>query len=104
LYFYLRYERKSMPKYQKIFDAYQITIQNNTELEDKEKLRLYKEMLLNNDYKIVAQTDKSIEGEKKIFFMSLFVMGLGLFFVGGLVYLLYFNFIQKPHEVRFFIE
>ena len=104
LYFYVRYERKSMPRYQKIFDDYQHTIENNTLLEDEEKLKLYEEMLVNNDYKIVEKTNNSLEGEKNIFYMSLFVMGLGLFIVGAIIYLLYFYYIQKPHEVIFYTK
>ncbi len=101
MYFYFFKERPSRPAYYKVFDDFQKQIQENVTLTKTQKLQQFKEMLLKNDYKIVEQTDNSVTGEKRIFSMSLFAMGVGAYFMGAVVYLSYFFFIQKPHRVEF---
>ena len=99
VYFYFFVEKKGKIAYQKVFDDYQEQIHSNTALNDTEKLQHYKDMLIQNDYKITEQTDTTVRGEKRIFYMSLLAMGLGIYFVGALFYLVYYYWIQDPHVV-----
>jgi hypothetical protein len=91
-YFYFFVERLSKAKYQKVFDDFQIKIQNNKKLSNAQKMLLYEKMLLKNDYKITYHSEREVKGEKKLFYMSLFAMGL-------IFYWAYFVWIQKPHCV-----
>ena len=101
LYFYFFVERKDKPKYQKIFDDFNVKIQNDTTLTNEEKMRQYAEMLRQNGYKIVESSRTQIKGEKRILSMSLLAMSIGLYYVGVLVYLAYYFWIQKPHVVEY---
>jgi hypothetical protein len=98
-YFYFFVERKNRHEYQQTFDDFQKKISQSRKLSQEEKLEHFQAMLINNDYKICKETLDSIEGEKKIFSMSLFTMTLGIFFVGAVFYLLYFYYIQEPHTM-----
>ncbi|HFQ62365.1 MAG TPA: hypothetical protein ENK39_08750 [Epsilonproteobacteria bacterium] len=99
LYFYFFVERKEKFKYQKVFDDFQIKIKDNIALNNEQKMQQYEEMLRHNGYNITSSTRTRIQGEKRIFYASLLAMGLGLYFVGALVYLAYYFWIQKPHVV-----
>ncbi|MCF6244647.1 MAG: hypothetical protein L3J43_06385 [Sulfurovum sp.] len=101
LYFYFAYELKSMPAYQKTFDAFEQKIREDSTLSNDEKQKLYTQMLEKNGYTIVKRSTSGVKGQKRIFYMSLLAMGLGLYFVGAVVYLIYFFFFQKPHVVEF---
>ena len=101
LYFYFFVERKDKPKYQKIFDDFNVKIQNDKTLTNEEKMRQYAEMLRQNGYKIVESSRTQIKGEKRILSMSLLAMSIGLYYVGVLVYLAYYFWIQKPHVVEY---
>ena len=101
LYFYFFVERKARPKYQKVFDDFQEKVKNDSTLSNEEKIEQYKEMLQYNGYTIVASTKTSIKGQKRIFYMSLLAMGMGLYLVGAVVYLIYYFWIQKPHVIRY---
>ncbi|MCB4745520.1 MAG: hypothetical protein LGB07_07750 [Sulfurovum sp.] len=101
MYFYFFKERPNRPAYYKVFDDFQKQMDKDEKLSKSQKLQLFKEMLLKNDYKIVGQTDSTVTGEKRIFSMSLFMVGVGAYFMGAVVYLIYFFFIQKPHVVEF---
>jgi len=100
LYFYIQ-ERKARPVYEKVFSDFNKDTKDNDELSHKEKIQNYKDMLRKNEYKIIETTDTSVTGEKKIFSMSLFTMSVGVFYVGAVVYLIYFYTIQNPHRVVF---
>ena len=101
LYFYFVVERKDKPKYQKVFDDFSVKIQNDNRLTDKEKITQYKQMLQQNGYEITEVSSSKVKGEKRILSMSLFAMGIGVYFVGVLVYLAYYFWVQKPHVVEY---
>jgi len=104
LYFYFFKERKARPAYEKIFSDFNNDIRDDNALSQSDKIQRYKDMLRKNDYKIIETTETSVTGEKKIFSMSLFAMSVGLYYVGAVVYLLYFYTIQNPHRVVFDTE
>ena len=101
LYFYFYKERPSRPAYNKVFTDFEIEIQDDATLSDTDKMRRYKEMLLKNEYKVVTMNSNCIEGEKRIFSMSLFAISAGLYLVGVVFYLLYWYYLQTPHRVTF---
>ncbi len=101
LYFYFFVEKKVRPAYDKVFSDFEKTIQIDSTLSQKQKIQRYKEMLLKNDYNITDTTTTSVSGEKKIFSMSLFAMSVGVYYVGAMIYLIYFFYVQKPHVILF---
>ena len=101
LYFYFFVEKKNRPKYQKVFDDFQIEIENDSRLESEERKNLYKDMLVQNRYKITRLSKTVVIGEKRIFSMSLFIMSLGVLYVGAILYLAYYFWIQHPHVVEY---
>ena len=102
--FLLFKERKARPAYEKIFSDFNNDIRDDNALSQSDKIQRYKDMLRKNDYKIIETTETSVTGEKKIFSMSLFAMSVGLYYVGAVVYLLYFYTMQSPHRVVFDTE
>ena len=101
LYFYFFVEKKARPAYYKVFTNFEEEIQSKDGLTDNEKLQRFSDMLKKNDYTIIDTTETSITGERKIFSMSLFAMSVGVYYVGVIVYLLYFFYFQKPHIITF---
>jgi hypothetical protein len=104
LYFYFFVEKKARPAYDKVFTDFETEIQEDTSLLETDKIQHYKEMLLKNEYKIINVTSHCIAGEKRIFSMSLFAMSIGFYYVGAVIYLLYFYYFQTPHRVTFKIN
>ena len=100
-YFYFFVERKNRPAYEKVFSDFQTKIQNTPKLSSKETLENYQNMLLKNGYEITETSETKVVGKKRIFSMSLFAMGIGLYFVGAVFYLLYNRYLQKPHQITF---
>ncbi|HFU77264.1 MAG TPA: hypothetical protein ENK98_06140 [Epsilonproteobacteria bacterium] len=101
LYFYFFVERRDRPKYQKIFDDFgEKTAQDNT-LTDVQKIQKYTAMLRQNGYTIVESNQTKVRGEKRILSMSLLAMSIGAYYVGVLVYLAYYFWVQKPHVVEY---
>ena len=100
-YFYFFKERPSRPAYDKVFTDFEIEIQDDTNLLETDKIQHYKEMLRKNEYKITETTSSCIVGEKRIFSMSLFAMSVGFYYIGAVIYLLYFYYFQTPHKVTF---
>jgi uncharacterized membrane protein YukC len=101
LYFYFFKERPSRPAYDKVFTDFETEIQEDTSLLETDKIQHYKEMLLKNEYKIINANSHCIVGEKRIFSMSLFAMSIGFYYIGAVIYLLYFYYFQTPHRVTF---
>ena len=101
LYFYFFVEKKARPVYDKVFTDFEEEIQAEHGLSQSQKLQRYREMLVKNDYSITDTTQTSIAGERKIFSMSLFAMSVGVYYVGAVIYLLYFFYVQKPHKILF---
>ena len=102
-YFYFFVERKEKPKYQKIFDDFQEKISKNSKLSSIQKQEQFQDMLLKNGYTLKEVNSTKIIGEKRILSMSLLAMSLGLFYIGVLVYLVYFYYFEKPHRVVYYI-
>ena len=101
LYFYFFVEKKNRPTYQKTFDDFQLEISNNISLDDEQKRDIFRDMLLQNRYKITQLNKSVVRGEKRIFSMSLFIMSLGILYVGVVFYLIYYFWIEKPHVVEY---
>lgn len=101
LYFYFFIERKGKPKYQKTFDDFGEKIMHNSRLNSEEKIEQYTQMLSLNGYTITESTQTKVRGEKRILSMSLLAMSIGAYYVGVLVYLAYYFWIQKPHVVEY---
>ena len=101
LYFYLFVEKKEKPKYQKIFDDFQEKIAQSNKLSNEEKIEQFQEMLVQNGYVLRETNSNEVVGEKRILSMSLLAMSLGVFYVGILIYLVYFYYFQKPHRVTY---
>jgi uncharacterized membrane protein YukC len=69
-------------------------------LDKKKRTELFKNMLVKNHYN-VKTTDSEVIGEKKIFSIGCLFVGIGTLYVGLLVYIVYYLYYQKPHDVRF---
>ena len=104
LYFYFFKERPSRPAYNKVFTDFETEIQDDTNLLETDKIQHYKDMLRKNEYRITETTSSCIVGEKRIFSMSLFAMSVGFYYIGAVIYLLYFYYFQTPHRVTFKIS
>ncbi len=101
LYFYLFVERKARPAYDKIFTDFEVKTRSDHTLSNIDRIDRYREMLRKNDYTIRESNHDHVIGEKRIFSASLFAMGVGFYYIGALIYLLYFFYFQKPHRVVF---
>ena len=93
LYFYFFKERKTRPAYEKVFSDFNNDIRDDDALSQSDKIQRYKDMLRKNEYKIIETTETSVTGKK--------AMSVGVYYVGAVVYLLYFYTIQSPHRVVF---
>jgi len=101
LYFYFFVERRDRPKYQKIFDDFGESIQNDSTLTHAQKIEKYNAMLRQNGYTIVESSKNKVRAEKRILSMSLLAMSIGAYYVGVFVYLAYHYWVQKPHVVEY---
>ena len=95
----LIFEQKSKKKYQQLFEDFYMQTMNNPKLSQSEKYHLVLQLLEKNGYKIVEESTSQIIGEKKILSLGWIILGLGLFYVGVIFYLLYYYFMQKPHRL-----
>ncbi len=100
----LTQERKTMQRYQKIFDDFFYKVISDETLAHEEKLKLVEKMLYQNGYKIVQKDQKSVTGEKKIFSIGWMFIGIGTLYIGLILYILYYLYLQKPHRVLFSID
>ena len=103
LYTYFFIEKKTKREYQEVFDNFQKQTASNPKLTSQEKLNLFEQMLLQNQYEIVSMSESMVVGEKKVLSLAFIFMGLGLYIVGLFFYLAYFFWFQKPHKVEFCI-
>ncbi len=99
----LMQEKKSMQKYQAIFDDFYQKVNTDSSLNTQEKLNLLEKMLYQNNYKITKKEKNSVTGEKKIFSIGWLFIGIGTFYVGLIFYILYYLYMQKPHVVNFML-
>jgi len=103
LYTYFVIEKKTKREYQAVFDNFQKQTINNTKLTSQEKINLFEQMLLQNEYEVIEINKSCVIGEKKVLSLAFIFMGLGLYIVGLFFYLAYFFWFQKPHKVEFCI-
>ncbi len=95
----LMQEKKSMKKYQAIFDNFYKKVQEDHTLNNQEKIDLLEKMLYQNGYEITQKTKHLVEGKKKIFSIGWMFIGIGTLYVGLITYILYYFYLQKPHVV-----
>jgi len=101
LYVYFGKEKKDREIYQAVFDDFESKTAKRKNLSNKEKIELFEQMLEQNGYKVVEVTETSVKAQKKILSMGLMMIGTGVYIVGLLVYLVYYFYLQKPHEIIF---
>ena len=101
LYVYFGREKKDRKIYQAVFDDFELKTVNRNNLSNREKIGLFEQMLEQNGYKVVEVTENSVKAQKKILSMGLMMIGMGIYIVGLLFYLLYYFYFQKPHEIVF---
>jgi len=104
LYVHFGKEKKDREIYQAVFDNFESKIAKRKNLNDKEKIELFEQMLEQNGYKVTEITETTVKAQKKILSMGLMMMGTGIYIVGLLVYLVYYFYLQKPHEIIFDIN
>ena len=97
----LMQEKKSMQKYQAIFDDFYHKVKEDANLSNHEKINLLEKMLYQNHYNITQKDPNAVTGEKKIFSIGWLFVGLGTFYVGLIIYILYYLYMQTPHVVSF---
>jgi hypothetical protein len=101
LYVYFGKEKKDKKTYQSVFDDFEQKTLNRKNLNNQEKIELFEQMLEQNGYKVVSVTETSVKAQKKILSLGLMMIGVGIYIVGLLLYLLYYFYFQKPHEIVF---
>lgn len=97
-------EKKAAQKYQAVFDNFYDKVKADERLTPEEKLDLYVEMLQQNRYQVTLKNAQEIQGEKKIFSIGYMFIGIGTLYIGLIIYILYYLYMQKPHTVRFQIS
>jgi hypothetical protein len=101
LYVYFGKEKKDREIYQAVFDDFELKTVTRKNLTDREKIELFEQMLEQNGYKVVDVTETTVKAQKKILSMGLMMIGTGVYIIGLLVYLVYYFYLQKPHEIIF---
>ena len=101
LYVYFGKERNDRKLYQAVFDDFELKTVNRKNLNKSQKIELFEQMLEQNGYKVVEVTENSVKAQKKILSMGMMMIGTGVYIVGLFVYLLYYFYLQKPHEIIF---
>jgi hypothetical protein len=101
LYVYFGKEKKDREIYQAVFDDFELKTAKRKDLSNKEKIELFEQMLEQNGYKVVEVTETTVKAQKKILSMGLMMIGIGVYIIGLLVYLVYYFYLQKSHEIIF---
>ena len=96
-------EGESRRNYESVFSDFYSQTKADTTLTKEQKIDRLKEMLYQNGYE-VTQDEKTLIGKKKIFSIAWMTVGIGLAYIGLLLYILYFLYFQKPHIVTFNLE
>jgi hypothetical protein len=104
LYVYFNVEKQDTKRYLAVFDDFYHQTLQSSSLSDADKIVLFERMLEKNGYKLVEVTKSRVVAEKKILSMGLMMIGIGIYFIGLLVYLLYYFYLQKPHKIEFVLE
>jgi len=104
LYVYFGREKKDQLVYQSVFDDFYHKTLQSKKINDAQKIERFEQMLEQNGYEIIELNEHKVVAQKKILSMGLIMMGIGIYFIGLLVYLLYYFYLQKPHEVMFSLD
>ena len=96
-------ERRDHQHYQAVFDDFLELIQASN-LQTSQKLAKLRAMLEHNYYHILSVDTQEIRAERKLFSMGWLIFSLGFFYIGAVIYMIYFYKFQKPHRVYFCIE
>ncbi len=97
------YEKKAMRRYEAIFEEFYDKVRHDETLDPKAKRELLEEMLYQNRYSVTHPNPSCVRGEKKIFSIGWMFIGIGTFYIGLILYVLWFFYFQKPHTVTFCI-
>jgi hypothetical protein len=101
LYVYFGREKKDKEVYFAVFDDFYKKTVKSKILSEHQKIERFEQMLEQNGYKIVEVTSTKVVAQKKILSMGLMMIGIGFYIIGLFVYLLYYFYLQKPHEIVF---
>jgi hypothetical protein len=101
LYVYFGREKKDKEVYLAVFDDFYKKTVKSKILSEHQKIERFEQMLEQNGYKIVEVTSTKVVAQKKILSMGLMMIGIGFYIIGLFVYLLYYFYLQKPHEIVF---
>jgi len=97
-------ERRHIHKYDAVFHDFLNKVKADARLNSRAKIVRLRAMLERNHYHILFKNNHEIVAEKKLFSTGWLIFGLGLFFLGALIYILYFYKLQKPHKVHFYLK
>ncbi len=97
----LFYEKEQMQKYQAVFDDFYNKLIDDNSLLKEEKLKLLQDMLYKNSYDVTQIQENSIKAQKKIFSVGWLFVGVGTFYIGLFIYIIYYFYFQKPHVLKF---
>lgn len=95
------FELKYKKAYENVFESFFEEVRANDTLNNSEKIAHVQKMYEKNSYHILSKSEREIVAEKKIFSVGLFFMGLGMAYIGAALYLAYYFWIKKAHQVRF---
>ncbi len=94
-------EKENMRRYQAVFDDFYDELQLDSSLLKKEKLQLLQDMFYKNHYDVIKIQENSIEAQKKLFSIGWLFVGIGTFYIGLIIYIIYYFYFQKPHVLMF---
>jgi len=104
LYIYFNVEKQDNKRYLAVFDDFYHQTLKSSSLSDSDKIVRFEQMLEKNGYELIEVTKSRVVAEKKILSMGLMMIGIGVYFIGLLIYLLYYFYLQKPHRIEFALE
>lgn len=94
-------ERKTHHLYDGVFHQFCDEVKADGRLNHQNKIAKLRAMLEKNHYDITIVDTHHISAEKKLFSVGLLSIGVGLFYIGAILYVIYFYRFQKPHVVKF---
>ena len=97
-------EYRNFHKYEAIFSDFLLEVQADDRLDDKAKLARLRAMLEHNYYQVLWISENQIAAEKKLFSPGWLSIGVGIAFIGVLIYMIYYFKFQKPHMVTFTLK
>ena len=94
-------ERRHTHKYDAVFHNFLDRIKADKRLNTRAKIARLRAMLERNHYHILSLNNDEIIAEKKLFSPGWLTFGLGLLYLGAIIYIIYYFKIQKAHKVKF---